>query len=558
MSAEPAEAATVSLPTRSLSVVLLGPGQQENLALQYVAASATRAGHRVRVIPYNYRADLDPAVTQALAESPDLIGLGIAFQNNIQDYLVLVRALREAGYRGHITAGGHVPTFCYEELLRDLPELDTIVRHDGEDTLVEVLALIANEKPVRDVAGLVWREDDGVKKGPGRSINFDLDSLAWPCRSEKRYTVGGLTVDFLITARGCVGECNYCSIAAYTSEQQKRFRLRKPEQVAAEIEWVHRTRDARVVFVQDDLFVLPSEKRTIERTERMRAELDARGVDDVVFWVKGRPETLTPAVAAALRKMGVIHVFLGVESSSPERLEYLGRTHQPDDNTRAIRNCRDAGIVPSFNFMLFDPDCTLADIEATLRLADDNVDLPWNLCRTEIYSGTALRDRLEREGRLSGDYRSYGYRMADEHSELLFRILRVSLHERALAIESLLNRLISLSFARQLHETYFPGAQSEALGRVAHEIGVEARRDTLRAVREAMRFVESDEAREPGRLQRFAVQQALAINSADRERLRRTEELWQHFSLRGATLMAQRGLRLPTETQGHFGVASGS
>jgi hypothetical protein len=81
--------------------------------------------------------------------------------------------------------------------------------------------------------------------------------------------------------------------------------------------------------------------------------------------------------------------------------------------------------------------------------------LPWNVCRTEVYSGTALRDRLEAEGRLEGDYRSYGYRMRDSRAEVLFRIVRVSLHERALAIESLLNRLISLSFARQLDERYF-------------------------------------------------------------------------------------------------------
>ena len=85
--------------------------------------------------------------------------------------------------------------------------------------------------------------------------------LPWPARSSEQYVVGGVVVDFLITARGCVGECNYCSIAAYTSEQKKSYRLRAPESVAEEIAYAYHERQARVFFVQDDLFVLPSERQ---------------------------------------------------------------------------------------------------------------------------------------------------------------------------------------------------------------------------------------------------------------------------------------------------------
>ena len=119
--------------------------------------------------------------------------------------------------------------------------------------------------------------------------------------------------------------------------------MRKPEAVAEEIAALHHERGAQVIFIQDDLFVLPSEARTIERTERLGEALRSRGVTDLVFWVKGRPETITPAVAQALKRMGVIHLFLGIESANAERLEYLGRTHQPSDNDAAIAACRAAG-----------------------------------------------------------------------------------------------------------------------------------------------------------------------------------------------------------------------
>src|SRR5688572_25072937 len=83
---------------RAQRAVLLGPIQQENLALQYLAAAARRAGHEAEVVAYSYRSDLDTALKRTLEAKPDLVGLGIAFQNNIDDYLTLLLALREAGF----------------------------------------------------------------------------------------------------------------------------------------------------------------------------------------------------------------------------------------------------------------------------------------------------------------------------------------------------------------------------------------------------------------------------------------------------------------------------
>jgi hypothetical protein len=154
-------------------------------------------------------------------------------------------------------------------------------------------------------------------------------------------------------------------------------------------------------------------------------------------------------------------------------------------------------------------------VEKTLDMADQHLDLPWNVCRTEVYSGTALKNRLESEGRLEGDYRSYGYLMRDERAEVMFRILRVSLHERALEIESLLNRLISLSFSRQLHQHFFPGEASDELGRAIIELGVAVRRDTVKELRRTLAFVVEQDVRDQIGVRRFAVEQALAINARD-------------------------------------------
>jgi len=183
--------------------VLVGPIQQENLALQYLAAAARRAGHHAEVVPYSYRSDLDAALRRTLEAAPDLVGLGIAFQNNIDDYLAFMHEVRNRGFRGHLTAGGHVPTFCYRELLADVPGLDSVVRHDGEQTLVDVLDALGRGEAPRGIPGLVFREPGGdVGMGPLRKPALDLDELPWPSRSADPYVVGGIVVDFLVTARG--------------------------------------------------------------------------------------------------------------------------------------------------------------------------------------------------------------------------------------------------------------------------------------------------------------------------------------------------------------------
>ena len=269
--------------TPRLRVALVGPIYQENLALAYLRAVTERAGHQATVIAYSRRAEIDVAVKAVLAFEPQVVGLGIAFQNNIDDYLAFLSELRARGFRGHLTAGGHVPTFCYQELLRDAPGLDSVVRHDGEETFTEILAAVARGDVPRDLPGLVWRDGDRVAAGPVRAALADLDQLPVAARSPEPFSVGGAVVDFVLTARGCVGECHYCSIAAYTEAQQKRFRLRSPERVADEIAALYRERNARVMFVQDDLFVLPSEKRTVERVGALKAALAERGVHDLAF-----------------------------------------------------------------------------------------------------------------------------------------------------------------------------------------------------------------------------------------------------------------------------------
>ncbi len=518
-------------------VCLVGPSLQGNLALEYLEASAESRGHQTRLVSFEARADAPGCVESILDFHPDLVGLSMTFQATVQDHLELARLIRKAGYAGHITCGGHVPTFCHREILAAAPQIDSVVRHEGEQTLIDLLDALGNGAEPRGIPGLVWREGPEIAVGPARPLLADLESIPAPLRRSKPLVVGGAPIAVMLTSRGCIGECAYCCLRAFGKNAGgKRFRMRDPEAVADEIATAYHELGVRVVIMQDDLFILPSERKSIERMQAITRGIRARGADKVLFWLKGRPETITASVAEAAREMGAIHMFLGVENASPARLAYLGRTHRSQDSEKAIKRCLEAKIRSSFNFMLFDPDCTLEEIGQNIDFAEQFLNLTWNVCRTEIYPGTPLLDKLEAEGRLLGDWRAYGYEMSDPRAEIMFRILRVCFDRRAFASESLMNRLINLSFARHVHEELLPGPATDKMSASVDRLVFEVYRDTVDELRRVADFASRADVNDIDSSRDFAVDTAMAVNERDHQWNRRLDDIAFLLDARGARI----------------------
>ena len=130
--------------------------------------------------------------------------------------------------------------------------------------------------------------------------------------------------------------------------------------------------------------------------------------------------------------------------------------------------------------------------------------------------------------------------------------------DRIAARYDLLNRLISLSFARQLHERFFPGPVTDELNRDVLGLSVDVRRDSVKELREVFDFVTSADIRDKALVRRYAVSKAMAINARDLEWRARTEALWHRLNRRGMALMALRGARQDAKVRMGWGVAAGS
>ncbi len=163
-------------------IAFVGPEIEENLSLRYLASTLAEHGHTTDIVPFNQDADFVLAIETILEKQPILVGLSLAFQWRASDFLALAVALRERGYRGHITAGGHFATFESLPLLRDFPELDSIVRQEAEVTIVDLARAVERGEALGEIPGLAVRDESGEPRTTGEARLPDIARLPTPDR----------------------------------------------------------------------------------------------------------------------------------------------------------------------------------------------------------------------------------------------------------------------------------------------------------------------------------------------------------------------------------------
>ena len=237
-------------------VLLIGFLEQGNLGLGYLTATLQAFGYRVIVADVERSPEEIAAI--ARAERPLVIGLSLIFQFYIKRYRALVETLRAGGIESHITIGGHFPSLSPCETMRLLPAIDSVVRFEGEYTLLELADRLSIGADWHDVSGLVYRDEDGAlaETAPRRLLR-DLDHLPWPTRDYEGEQVLGRRAMPLVASRGCARTCSFCSIHKfYRAAPGKLVRTRKPAQVVEEMRWLADSRGVSIFLFQDDDFPL--------------------------------------------------------------------------------------------------------------------------------------------------------------------------------------------------------------------------------------------------------------------------------------------------------------
>ena len=86
----------------------------------------------------------------------------------------MATALREEGFAGHISLGGHHAAFNAEEILADWPAVDSIVLGEGEEPLADLTRDVLAGRDWRGIPSLAFRVPGGVTRNPCRPLIDDL------------------------------------------------------------------------------------------------------------------------------------------------------------------------------------------------------------------------------------------------------------------------------------------------------------------------------------------------------------------------------------------------
>ena len=399
----------------SRPIMLVGFQHQGNLGLGYLAAVLRHYGYSVRVVDIEQPPEEILRIAKEI--NPLLIGFSLIFQFFIAHYAALLYVLREHGVDCHFTMGGHFPSLSYQETLELVPELNSVVRFEGEMTLLELADALSTGKDWREIQGLAFRRDNQVIATPARALVEDLDSLPYPERYYVPETVLGRNIMPLIASRGCARTCSFCSIHTfYRAAPGRIVRTRKPTEVVREMRLLHEERGATIFLFQDDDFPLFG---TVWRrwANEFVDELHRSGLPKKVIWkMNCRADAVDRELFIRMRDAGLYLVYMGLESGSEEGLVTLHKQITVAQNLRAVKILKSIGLMWEYGFMLLDPSSTFETVRDNLKflraILQDGC-LPVTFCRMLPYDGTPIKDELVRTGRLKGDVCNPDYDFLD-------------------------------------------------------------------------------------------------------------------------------------------------
>ena len=246
-----------------MHVALIGAELEENLGLRYMASALEEKRHTATILPFNEEREIEKVVSQTLALRPDVVGLSMVFTGRAREFCRLATTLRERGFTGHLTAGGHFAALNCEQLLTDFPAFDSVALGEGEELICELADHLEDPS---NLAGFCIRTPGGApKKNRSRGNPADLDRLPFP-RRDHFHEYFGKPIASILSSRGCWRSCAFCSIDAwYRSGGGPKFRIRSIPNIVAEMKELYFDHGVRIFNFQDDNFFLPNPEKALAR-----------------------------------------------------------------------------------------------------------------------------------------------------------------------------------------------------------------------------------------------------------------------------------------------------
>ena len=181
-------------------------------------------------------------IVDRIAANVKIIGYSAMFSCSWTYDKKILQRIRDRFPEALIVAGGEHITACTEYLLKDCSAVDICVRGEGEETCVDIVKTVYQEKEPLIIEGIAYFKDGRIIVNPPRARIRNIDKIPEPYWDDlplETYMSGGFSHGVnigrsmpLLATRGCPFQCTFCSSPSMWTT---RWESRSPQLVFEEM-----------------------------------------------------------------------------------------------------------------------------------------------------------------------------------------------------------------------------------------------------------------------------------------------------------------------------------
>lgn len=274
------------------------------------------------------------------------------------------REIRKLRPQVKIVWGGYFPSI-YPDTALNAKYVDYVVRGQGEETLLELIAALRGERSLDSILGLAYKDQFGFHRTNAERPMKGPDNFPWspfhrlPVEKYLRPSFFGKRTAVHHASIGCPFNCSFCGVHAAYGRDEK---MESPQRTAEILQHLVTKYGADSVQFYDMNFFL-REDHAVELMELITPM-------KLGWWCEARVDIMSrysDATMAAIKRAGCSMIFFGAESGSDWALQEMQKGITTEQTLIMARRTREFGIIPEFSFVVGNPTNPELDTKETLR-----------------------------------------------------------------------------------------------------------------------------------------------------------------------------------------------
>ena len=299
-----------------------------SLAIRSLKQYAACFGEQIVLQEFTINQDPDYILEQLFRQHPDAIGFSCYIWNR-EMILQLAENLKKISPQTMIFLGGPEVSYDARELLASFPQVDLVIRGEGEATFLELAGHLLEGTPaLADIAGITWQMPDG-----SIAENIPRPPLALADIPFVYHDLSGFShrIIYYETQRGCPYQCQYC-----LSSVEKGVRFLPEERVKQDLDVFLAQKVMQVKFVDRTFNCSRRHARMIWQylmdhdngVTNFHMEITADLLDD---------ETIEMLHHA---RKGLFQFEIGVQTTNPQTMQAIRRAVSFDKLSEVVRKIK--------------------------------------------------------------------------------------------------------------------------------------------------------------------------------------------------------------------------